>query len=71
MVDLTSTQAQAKEFTPPSRRGEAPVETAVPKSLSRSPSLTADGVNWMYHQLAEMHTIATAHLAECARWRWT
>jgi hypothetical protein len=62
MVDFTCTQAQAE--APPSHRGEATVEAAVPKS----PLLTADGLDKMYHQLAEIHIIATMQLAECACW---
>jgi hypothetical protein len=38
------------------------------KSLVISPLLTTDGVDRMYHQLAEIHTIATAQLANCAGW---
>jgi hypothetical protein len=69
MADFTSTQAQAKELVPPSRRGEAPIEAAMTKSPSTSPPLTADGVDRMYHQLAEIHVIATVQLAECAHLR--
>jgi gamma-glutamylcysteine synthetase len=37
-------------------------------ALNASPSPTADGVDKLYHQLAEIHTIAARQLAECARW---
>jgi hypothetical protein len=40
----------------------------VAKPLRTSPPLTTDGVEKMYHQLAEIQTIATTQLAECARW---
>jgi hypothetical protein len=66
MVDFSSTQAQAKELAPPTSRGEAHVEAATTKSLSASPPLTTDKVDRMYYQLAEIHTIAAAQLAECA-----
>jgi hypothetical protein len=35
-----------------------------------SPPLTTDGVDKMYRQLAEIHIIPTAQLAECAHWLW-
>jgi hypothetical protein len=41
----------------------------VAKALNTSPPPTIDGVDKLYHQLAEIHTIATAQLAECARSR--
>jgi hypothetical protein len=41
----------------------------VAKPLSASPVLTVDGVDKMYHQLAEIHAIVATQLAECARWR--
>jgi hypothetical protein len=69
MVDF-STQAQAKELAPPASRGEAQSEVAAIKYRSASPLLTTDGVDMMYHQLAKIHTIAAAPLAECARWHW-
>jgi hypothetical protein len=59
MVDFTSTQAQAKEDQ---------AKATAAKTLSTSPPLTSDGVDKMYHQLAEIHTIATMQLVECARW---
>jgi hypothetical protein len=39
------------------------------KALSTSPPPTADRVDKLYHQLVEIHAIATAQLAECTRWR--
>jgi hypothetical protein len=39
------------------------------KPLSASPPLTADGVDKMYRQLAEIHAITATQLAECAHWR--
>jgi hypothetical protein len=71
MVDFTPTQDQAKEVAPPVHRGEAQAEAAVSKSLSMLPPLTVDRVDRMYCQLAKIHTIATAQLAECAHWHQT
>jgi hypothetical protein len=39
--------------------------------LSMMPLLSADGLDRMYHQLAKIHTIAAAQLAECAHWHRT
>jgi gamma-glutamylcysteine synthetase len=55
MVDFTATQAQAKRAT-------------TVKILSALPPPTADGVDRMYCQLTEIHTIIAVHLAECACW---
>jgi hypothetical protein len=71
MVDFTSTQAQAKEEAPPASREEGQVEVTAAKPMSAAPPLTTDGVNNMYHQLAEIHAIVVAQLVECARWHWT
>jgi hypothetical protein len=58
MLDFTSTQAQAKELAHPASRGEA--EATAAKTPSASTQLTADGLDMMYRQLAEIHTITTA-----------
>jgi hypothetical protein len=42
----------------------------VAKPLSASPPLTTDRVENMYHQLPEIHAIATTQLVECTHWRW-
>jgi hypothetical protein len=68
MVDFTSTQAQAKEMAPPVHREEAQGGAIGAKSQSTLPPLIIDGVDMMYHQLAKIHAIAKALLAECARW---
>jgi hypothetical protein len=60
MADFTSTQAQAKELAPSASWGEARAETAVTKYQSASPTLTIDGVDRMYYQLMEIHTITSA-----------
>jgi hypothetical protein len=63
MPDFASTQSLAKELAPPIHRREARAEA---NSTSTSPPLTTDGLDRMYHQLMEIHTIITAQLAECA-----
>jgi hypothetical protein len=55
-------------MAPPSHRGEAPAEAAAPKFPSTSPLLTTDGLDRIYHQLAEIHIVATMQLAECDHW---
>jgi hypothetical protein len=70
MVDFTFTQAQTEELAPLVGQGEAQVETVVAKSPGVSPPLTADEVDRMYRQLAEIHAITTAQLADCACWCW-
>jgi hypothetical protein len=67
MVDFTSTQVQAKVVAPPASREGGQVEAAVTKPPSASPPLTANGVDKMYRQLAEIQAIVAAQLAECAR----
>jgi hypothetical protein len=64
MLDFTSTQALAKELSSPVHQREAQAEA---NSMSTSPPLTADELDRMYHELAEIHTITAAQLAECAR----
>jgi hypothetical protein len=68
-VDFTSTQARAKEVAPSASREGNPTEAAVAKPPSTSPPLSIDGVHKMYRQLAKIHTITAAQLAECAQWR--
>jgi hypothetical protein len=60
MVDFIPTQAQTKELAPPVHRAQAQDEATVAQSSSTPPMLTADGVDMMYHQLAEIHAIAAA-----------
>jgi hypothetical protein len=69
MFDFTSTQAQVEEVAPPASSEGGRAEATTAKSLSASPQLTADGLDKMYRQLAEIHAIAAAQLAECAHWR--
>jgi hypothetical protein len=39
--------------------------------MSTSPPLTTNRLDRMYRQLAKIHAIITAQLAECACWRQT
>jgi hypothetical protein len=66
MVDFASTQAQAKEVAPSANREGDQTEATVAKPPSTSPPLTTNGVDKMYHQLAEVHAIAATQLADCA-----
>jgi hypothetical protein len=59
MMDCTPVQAQGK--------GEAPIASRE-GGHPASPPPTADGVDKLYHQLAQIHAIAAAQLAECACW---
>jgi hypothetical protein len=63
MVGFTSTQARAKEAAPSARCEGGQDEDVATKPLSASTPLTAHQVDKMYHQLAEIHAIATAQLA--------
>jgi hypothetical protein len=67
-MDFTSTQARAKEVAPPPSREGGQMEFTAAKPPSASPSLTADVVDKMYHQLAEIHAIVGAQLPKCTRW---
>jgi hypothetical protein len=53
---------------PSASREGGQVEATTAKPLSAPPLLIVDGVDKMYHQLAEIHTITAAQLAECAHW---
>jgi hypothetical protein len=56
---------------PPVSREGGQTEAMTAKPLSASPPLTANRVDRMYRQLAKIHAITTAQLAECVRWRWS
>jgi hypothetical protein len=53
---------------PSASREGGQVEATAAKPQSAPPLLTVDGVDKMYRQLAEIHAITAAQLAECARW---
>jgi hypothetical protein len=67
MVDFASTQAQAKEVAPSANREGDQTEAAAAKPPSTSPPLIINGVDKMYHQLAEVHAIVATQLADCAQ----
>jgi hypothetical protein len=68
MVDCTTTQTWAKEVAPSASREGGQTEATVANPPSTSPLLTTDGLDKMYHQLAEIHAITAVQLTECARW---
>jgi hypothetical protein len=65
-MDFTSTLPHAKGVAPTTSHEEGHPATRPPKA---SPPPTTDRVDKMYCQLAEIHTITVAQLAECACWR--
>jgi hypothetical protein len=67
MVDFTTTQAWAKGEAPSANREGGQTGAAATKTPSALPSPTIDRVDRMYHQLAEIRTIAAAQLAKCAQ----
>jgi hypothetical protein len=52
-------------------REESHTGVVAARPLKASPPPTADGVDKMYRQLAEIHAIVVVNLAECVRWRWS
>jgi hypothetical protein len=68
IVHFASTQAQAEEVAPGASHEGDLAEAAMARPLSASPMLTTEGVDKLYHQLAEIHAIVTVQLAECNRW---
>jgi hypothetical protein len=71
MVDFTSTQAQANEVAPTTSHEGGLAEATMATTLSASPPLTADGVDKMYCQLAEIYAMAFTKLAECLGQDWS
>jgi hypothetical protein len=61
MVDFTSTMLRPRRWLPQPALsvGGGEVKAAVAKSLSASTPFTTNGVDKMYHQLVEIHAIAT------------
>jgi hypothetical protein len=68
MVDLATTQAQTKGASPFVNRKESQTEAIMAKPLNMLLPPPADRVDKLYHQLVEIHAIATAQLVECAHW---
>jgi hypothetical protein len=69
MVDLATAQAQAKGAALSANCEEGQTKDAVAKPLNAPLPPSADGVDMLYHQLAEIHAITATQLVECARWR--
>jgi hypothetical protein len=68
MMDFASTLAHAKGLAPAASREEGRAEAAAARPPKALPLPTVDGVDKMYHQLAEIHAITAVKLAECAHW---
>jgi hypothetical protein len=66
MVDFASTQTRAKGVSPSANREGGQTEATMAKPLNASPPPTIDGVDRLYHQLAEIHAITITQLVECA-----
>jgi hypothetical protein len=69
MVDLTATRARVKEAASSANRKASQTKTTAATPLNALPPPSVDGMDMLYHQLVEIHTIATAQLVECAHWR--
>jgi hypothetical protein len=67
MVDLPATRAQAKGAAPSANRTGGQIETTTATPLNTLPPPSIDGVDKLYRQLVEIHTIVVAQLANCAR----
>jgi hypothetical protein len=68
LVDYASTQAWAKGLAPSTSTEGSQVGATAAEPLNASSPPTANRVDMMYHQLAEIHAIAASQLAECAHW---
>jgi hypothetical protein len=66
MVDFVATQAQAKGAAPSANDEGGQTEAAADRPPIDLPPPATDGVDRMYHQLAEIHTITAMQLVECA-----
>jgi hypothetical protein len=77
MMDLTITRAQSKGVTPAISHegggGQHPTFARASQNvaivatlLDMLPPPSIDGVDWLYHQLGEILTIATTPQAECS-----
>jgi hypothetical protein len=69
LVDLAATRSQAKGAAPSANYVGGQTEAAAAKPLNMLPPPSIDGVDMRYCQLAEIHAITTAQLAECTWWR--
>jgi hypothetical protein len=69
MIDYTPARAWSEGWVTTPRSRGALAEATMAKAMSFPPPPTGDEVDRLYHQLAEIHAIGAAQLAECARWR--
>jgi hypothetical protein len=67
MVDFTATLVQAKAGARLASHEGGQTNAAVTKPPNMLPPPSADGVDGLYRQLAEIHTITATQLVECAR----
>jgi hypothetical protein len=67
-VDLATTRAQAKGAAPSTSHDGCQIMAAMATPLNVLPPPSTDGVDRLYHQLAEIHAIAIVRLVECTRW---
>jgi hypothetical protein len=67
MMDFASTPTHAKGVALVTGHEEGHTEATVARPSKASSPPTADGVDKMYRQLAEIHAIATVQLVECSR----
>jgi hypothetical protein len=67
MMDYASTQARAKGVAPTANHERSHTEAIVARSSKASPPPSADRVDKMYLQLAEINAVAItiAQLAKC------
>jgi hypothetical protein len=65
---LRPTRAWSKGVIPTPSCGWGQAEDAVAKAPSTSSPPTGDGVDKLYHKLAEIHAITAMQLVECVRW---
>jgi hypothetical protein len=68
MIDYALDQARSEgKVNAPHHQGGLTKATKA-KAVSISPPPTADEVDRLYRQLAEIHAISAAQLAECTHW---
>jgi hypothetical protein len=68
MIDYALAQARSEgKVNAPHHQGGLTKATKA-KAVSISPPPTADEVDRLYRQLAEIHAISAAQLAECTHW---
>jgi hypothetical protein len=69
MVELATTQLQAKGGAPPASREGGSGRGRYGQAPNVPPPPSTDVANRLYHQLVEIHAISAAQLVKCTRWR--